>query len=73
MGVVLLVVARQDVLQQRPLLRARVGLKRPGVEEQEEDAFLGAVDQLAGEVEILGVLRGDEPRRDLPGIDIVGL
>ena len=55
----------QDVLQQRPV--RRVFLEHAGIEEEEEDPLLCAVDELARELQIFGgvdVQKGQELRID---------
>lgn len=68
-----LVVPKQNVLQQRPFLfRLIIRDERTGIEEQEKNAFLGGIDQLARIVEILRIAGRRKPLCNTPAVDIEG-
>src|ERR1700687_4974746 len=66
-----LVVPKQNILQQRPsLLRLVIPDERPGIEEQEENAFLGGIDELARAVQILSTAGRRKPLGNATAVDI---
>ena len=68
-GIVLLVMTIQYVLQERPLFRLIVRLKSAWIKKEEENALFSAIDELAPVIEVLGILRWNEPRRNFASID----
>ena len=62
----------QNVLQQRPHFRLVIRLERARIEEQEQDALFGAVDELAREIQILAFFGRREPLRDRGAVDRAG-
>src|SRR5271157_3788802 len=63
----------ENVLQQGPLLGRRIRLECPWIEEEEQNAFFGGIDQLARIVQVLRMLRRNEPGRDLATIHLMGM
>src|SRR5258708_38450318 len=60
-GVVLLVVTIQYVLQQDPFLRLVIWLESARIEKEEKNALFSAIDKFARVIEVLGILRWNEP------------
>src|SRR6266516_2459438 len=54
-GIVLLVMTIQDVLQERPPFRLIVRLKGAWIKKEEENALFSAIDKLARVIEVLGI------------------
>jgi hypothetical protein len=63
----------ENILEEGPLLRLIVRLEGARIEEQEQDAVLRAVDQLARVIQILALIGRREPLRDRAAVEIEGL